>query len=128
MTTTASERTLSRRLLEQGTTYHSVLDRVRRDLADELLSDADHKLSDEVPGTPVAEGPGGGSGLQDAKIFGRRAFADIADGDVIGARAGEGEGLAIDAVNVKAKTGEGVGAIGRAEAIGCTVAALIERA
>ncbi len=33
----------------------------------------------------------------------------------------------IDAVNVKAKTGEGVGAIGRAEAIACTVAALIER-
>jgi 2-C-methyl-D-erythritol 2,4-cyclodiphosphate synthase len=30
-------------------------------------------------------------------------------------------------VNVKAKTGEGVGAIGRAEAIGCQVVALIER-
>jgi 2-C-methyl-D-erythritol 2,4-cyclodiphosphate synthase len=36
--------------------------------------------------------------------------------------------IAADAVNVKAKTGEGVGAIGRAEAIGCTVAALIDRA
>ncbi len=35
-------------------------------------------------------------------------------------------GLAIDAVNVKAKTGEGVGAIGRAEAISCQAAALIE--
>jgi 2-C-methyl-D-erythritol 2,4-cyclodiphosphate synthase len=36
-------------------------------------------------------------------------------------------GLAVDAVNVKAKTGEKVGAIGRAEAIGCQVAALIEK-
>ena len=32
----------------------------------------------------------------------------------------------VDAVNVKAKTGEKVGAIGRAEAIGCQVAVLIE--
>ena len=36
-------------------------------------------------------------------------------------------GLSVDAVNVKAKTGEKVGAIGRAEAIGCQVAVLIER-
>ena len=36
-------------------------------------------------------------------------------------------GLASDAVNVKAKTGEKVGAIGRAEAIGCHVVALIEK-
>lgn len=36
-------------------------------------------------------------------------------------------GLAVDAVNVKAKTGEKVGAIGRAEAIGCQVVALIEK-
>lgn len=35
-------------------------------------------------------------------------------------------GLDADAVNVKAKTGEKVGAIGRAEAIGCQVVALIE--
>ena len=35
-------------------------------------------------------------------------------------------GLPVDAVNVKAKTGEKVGAIGRAEAIGCQVIALIE--
>jgi 2-C-methyl-D-erythritol 2,4-cyclodiphosphate synthase len=35
--------------------------------------------------------------------------------------------LAEDAVNVKAKTGEKVGAIGRGEAIGCQVIALIER-
>ena len=34
--------------------------------------------------------------------------------------------LAADAVNVKAKTGEGVGHIGRAEAIACQVVALIE--
>ncbi|MBI3823079.1 MAG: 2-C-methyl-D-erythritol 2,4-cyclodiphosphate synthase [Planctomycetes bacterium] len=34
--------------------------------------------------------------------------------------------LAVDAVNVKAKTGEKVGAIGRAEAIGCQAAVLIE--
>ena len=33
----------------------------------------------------------------------------------------------VDAVNVKAKTGEGVGAIGRAEAIGCQAVALIDR-
>ena len=37
-------------------------------------------------------------------------------------------GLPADAVNVKAKTGEGVGHIGRGEAIGCHAAALIERA
>jgi 2-C-methyl-D-erythritol 2,4-cyclodiphosphate synthase len=36
-------------------------------------------------------------------------------------------GLGVDAVNVKAKTGEKVGAIGRAEAIGCHVVALIEK-
>ncbi len=36
-------------------------------------------------------------------------------------------GLESDAVNVKAKTGEKVGTIGRAEAIGCHVAVLIER-
>ena len=34
--------------------------------------------------------------------------------------------LPVDAVNVKAKTGEKVGAIGRAEAIGCQVIVLIE--
>ena len=36
-------------------------------------------------------------------------------------------GLDAGAVNVKAKTGEGVGHIGRAEAIGCQAVALIER-
>ncbi|MSU79982.1 MAG: 2-C-methyl-D-erythritol 2,4-cyclodiphosphate synthase [Gemmataceae bacterium] len=36
-------------------------------------------------------------------------------------------GLSVDAVNVKAKTGEKVGAIGRAEAIGCQVVVLIEK-
>jgi 2-C-methyl-D-erythritol 2,4-cyclodiphosphate synthase len=36
-------------------------------------------------------------------------------------------GLDADAVNVKAKTGERVGAIGRAEAIGCQAVALIRR-
>lgn len=36
-------------------------------------------------------------------------------------------GLDVDAVNVKAKTGEKVGAIGRAEAIGCQVAVLIDK-
>jgi 2-C-methyl-D-erythritol 2,4-cyclodiphosphate synthase len=35
-------------------------------------------------------------------------------------------GLASDVVNVKAKTGEKVGAIGRSEAIGCQVIVLIE--
>ena len=35
-------------------------------------------------------------------------------------------GLEMDAVNVKAKTGEKVGHIGRAEAIGCQVAVLID--
>jgi 2-C-methyl-D-erythritol 2,4-cyclodiphosphate synthase len=35
--------------------------------------------------------------------------------------------LDVSAVNVKAKTGEQVGAIGRAEAIGCHAATLIER-
>src|SRR5262245_61689662 len=36
-------------------------------------------------------------------------------------------GLPVDAVNVKAKTGEKVGHIGRAEAIACQVVALIDR-
>jgi 2-C-methyl-D-erythritol 2,4-cyclodiphosphate synthase len=36
-------------------------------------------------------------------------------------------GLAADAVNVKAKTGEKVGSIGRCEAIGCQVAVLIDK-
>ncbi|MBV9126435.1 MAG: 2-C-methyl-D-erythritol 2,4-cyclodiphosphate synthase [Planctomycetes bacterium] len=36
-------------------------------------------------------------------------------------------GLDLQDVNVKAKTGEGVGAIGRSEAIGCQVVALIDR-
>jgi len=36
-------------------------------------------------------------------------------------------GLDPDAVNVKAKTGEGVGSIGRAEAIGCQAVVLIDR-
>jgi 2-C-methyl-D-erythritol 2,4-cyclodiphosphate synthase len=36
-------------------------------------------------------------------------------------------GLGVADVNVKAKTGEKVGAIGRAEAIGCQVVALIDR-
>lgn len=37
-------------------------------------------------------------------------------------------GVALDTVNVKAKTGERVGHIGRGEAIGCHAAVLIERA
>ncbi len=36
-------------------------------------------------------------------------------------------GVAVGSVNIKAKTGEGVGAIGRAEAIGCQAVVLIER-
>jgi 2-C-methyl-D-erythritol 2,4-cyclodiphosphate synthase len=36
-------------------------------------------------------------------------------------------GLEVTAVNIKAKTGEGVGAIGRAEAISCQAAVLIDR-
>jgi 2-C-methyl-D-erythritol 2,4-cyclodiphosphate synthase len=36
-------------------------------------------------------------------------------------------GVVPDVVNVKAKTGEGVGAIGRAEAIGCQAVVLIDR-
>jgi AraC-like DNA-binding protein len=41
-----STRTLRRRLLDQGTSYHSILDRVRREFADELLSDPDHKVAE----------------------------------------------------------------------------------
>src|SRR5262249_52983842 len=37
-------------------------------------------------------------------------------------------GLEVGVVNVKAKTGEGVGAIGRAEAISCQVVALLDAA
>ncbi len=41
-----STRTLRRRLLEHRTSYHDILDRVRRELADELLGGSDHKLSE----------------------------------------------------------------------------------
>ena len=41
-----STRTLRRRLLEQRTSYHEILDRVRRELADEMLGDPDHTLSE----------------------------------------------------------------------------------
>ena len=41
-----STRTLRRRLLEHRTSYHEILDRVRRELADELLGDPHHPLSD----------------------------------------------------------------------------------
>jgi AraC-like DNA-binding protein len=41
-----SPRTLRRRLLEQRTSYHEILDRVRCELADELLGDPGHKLSE----------------------------------------------------------------------------------
>ena len=37
-------------------------------------------------------------------------------------------GVSADAINVKAKTGEKVGAIGRAEAIACQAAVLIDSA
>ncbi|HYT93850.1 MAG TPA: 2-C-methyl-D-erythritol 2,4-cyclodiphosphate synthase [Gemmataceae bacterium] len=47
--------------------------------------------------------------------------------DAIRRRLAELLGLESDAVNVKAKTGEGVGHIGRSEAIGCAAVALIER-
>jgi 2-C-methyl-D-erythritol 2,4-cyclodiphosphate synthase len=36
-------------------------------------------------------------------------------------------GLELDAVNIQAKTGEGVGPIGRGEAIGCSAVVLIEK-
>ena len=39
-------RTLRRRLIERGTSYQEVLDGVRRELADELLGDLDHKLAE----------------------------------------------------------------------------------
>jgi AraC-like DNA-binding protein len=41
-----STRTLRRRLLENRNSYHEILDRVRRELADELLADPQHKLSE----------------------------------------------------------------------------------
>lgn len=41
-----SPRTLRRRLLEAGTSYHEILDRLRCELADDLLADPDHKLSE----------------------------------------------------------------------------------
>ena len=41
-----STRTLRRRLLERRTNYHEILDRVRNELADDLLADPDHKLSE----------------------------------------------------------------------------------
>ena len=41
-----SPRTLRRRLLEQQTSYNDILDHVRRELADELLGDPDHKVSE----------------------------------------------------------------------------------
>lgn len=41
-----STRTLRRRLLERRTSYHEILDSVRRQLADELLADPERKLSE----------------------------------------------------------------------------------
>jgi AraC-like DNA-binding protein len=41
-----STRTLSRRLGEHRTSYHEILDRVRREFAEELLADPDRKLSE----------------------------------------------------------------------------------
>lgn len=41
-----SSRTLRRRLFENRTSYHDILDGVRRELADELLGDSDHKLAE----------------------------------------------------------------------------------
>jgi 2-C-methyl-D-erythritol 2,4-cyclodiphosphate synthase len=61
----------------------------------------------------------------DATIFAQEPKLGPVKAQIRG-RLAELLGIATDAVNVKAKTGEGVGAIGRAEAIGCTVAALIE--
>jgi 2-C-methyl-D-erythritol 2,4-cyclodiphosphate synthase len=43
------------------------------------------------------------------------------------ARLAELLGLDLSTVNVKAKTGEGVGAIGRGEAIGCQAVVLVEK-
>jgi len=50
-----------------------------------------------------------------------RYYEGLSDG-----RIAELLGLPLDAVNVKAKTGEGVGLIGRAEAMSCQAVALIE--
>jgi 2-C-methyl-D-erythritol 2,4-cyclodiphosphate synthase len=47
--------------------------------------------------------------------------------DRIRQRVAELLGVDMDAVNVKAKTGEGVGHIGRAEAIGCQAVVLIDK-
>jgi AraC-like DNA-binding protein len=41
-----STRTLRRRLLEQQTSYHEILDQLRRELAEELLEDRDYKVSE----------------------------------------------------------------------------------
>jgi AraC-like DNA-binding protein len=41
-----SPRTLRRRLLEQRTSYNEILDSVRHELADRLLGDPDHKISE----------------------------------------------------------------------------------
>jgi AraC-like DNA-binding protein len=41
-----STRTLSRRLVERGSSYHEILDGVRRELADVLISDPHNKLSE----------------------------------------------------------------------------------
>lgn len=41
-----SPRTLRRRLLERGTSYHEIRDRVRRELADDLLTNPEHTLSE----------------------------------------------------------------------------------
>jgi 2-C-methyl-D-erythritol 2,4-cyclodiphosphate synthase len=62
----------------------------------------------------------------DATIFAQEPKLGPVKAQIRG-RLAELLGVAPDAVNVKAKTGEGVGVIGRAEAIGCTVAALIDR-
>jgi 2-C-methyl-D-erythritol 2,4-cyclodiphosphate synthase len=130
---------------ERGLVGHSDADVVLHAVTDALLGAAGlGDIGDAFPDTdPAYQGADSRVFLRDTLARLNRAGWRVVNVDVtvfaqrpnlgpvkarIRANLAELLGLPADAVNVKAKTGEGVGHIGRGEAIGCQAAALIERA
>jgi 2-C-methyl-D-erythritol 2,4-cyclodiphosphate synthase len=129
---------------ERGLVGHSDADVVLHAVTDALLGAAGlGDIGDAFPDTdPAYQGADSRVFLRDTLERLNRAGWRVVNVDVtvfaqrpklgpvkgrIRANLAELLGLPDDAVNVKAKTGESVGHIGRGEAIGCHAAALIER-